>query len=131
MISPVSAPQRGHGPSSTRSGRSFSLSSAAIWSTVSFVNSAIPFMNASRSPRPRHLVFHLRRDAAHGLTLLERWDLAAFLLLVLRLPLVVGLHAVHGAPPGLERDLAARAEALLLDERDHRRARVPRRRMED
>jgi hypothetical protein len=52
MISPVSAPQRGQGPSSTRSGRSFSLSSAAIWSTVSFVKSAMPFMNTSRSPRP-------------------------------------------------------------------------------
>ena len=34
MISPVSAPQRGQRPSSTRSGRSFSLSSAAICSTV-------------------------------------------------------------------------------------------------
>src|SRR5919109_931012 len=52
MISPVSAPQRGHSPSSARSGRSFSLSRFAISSTVAFVKSAIPVMKASRSPFP-------------------------------------------------------------------------------
>src|SRR5437762_111581 len=132
MISPVVAPQRGQGPSSTRSGRSCSLSRAAIWSTVSLVNSAIPFMNAWRSPRrPRHLVLDLRRNAAHRLAFLQRGNLAAFLLLLLRLPLVVRLEAVDRAPTRLERDLAARAEALLLDERDHRGPRVARGRMED
>src|SRR5439155_4032375 len=79
----------------------------------------------------RHLVLDLRRDAAHGLTLLERGDLPAFLLLVLRLPLMVRLEPVDGTPPGLERDLAARTEALLLDDRYHRRPRVARRWMED
>ena len=52
--------------------------------------------------------------------------LAASIGLVLRLPLLIGLESVDAAPPGLERDLAARAEALLLDERDHRRARIAR-----
>jgi len=52
MISPVSAPQRGHGPSSTRSGRSFSLSSSAIFSTVARVNSAMSPMNFARSSVP-------------------------------------------------------------------------------
>ena len=52
MISPVSAPQRGHSPSSTRSGRSCSLSSASIWPTISFVNVPISSMNPPRSPLP-------------------------------------------------------------------------------
>src|SRR5207245_6543080 len=79
----------------------------------------------------RHLVLVCRFDAADRLALLERRNLAAFGFLVLRLLLGVGLEAVDAAPAGLERDLAARAEALFLDERDHGRARVTRRRMED
>src|SRR5438874_2014188 len=113
MISPVSAPQRGQGPSSARSGRSFSLSKAAIWSTVSLAKAAIPSMKARRSPWPCSIS---ESRCSHSL--------------VLRLLLGVRLDAVDATPPGLERDLAARAEALLLDERDHGRARVAGRRME-
>ena len=50
--------------------------------------------------------------------------------LVLGLPLLIGLEPVDAAPPGLERDLAARSEALLLDERDHGCAGIAGRRME-
>src|SRR5207249_1143786 len=78
----------------------------------------------------RHLVLELGGDAAHGLALLERGDLSA-LGLLLRLALLVRLEAVDTAPPGFERDLAARAEAFLLDDRDHGRARIAGRWMED
>ena len=44
---------------------------------------------------------------------------------------MIGLDAVDAPPTGLESDLAARAEPLLLDDRDHRRACVAGRRMED
>src|SRR5262249_61155347 len=64
--------------------------------------------------RLRHLVLDLGCDAAHGLALLQRRDLAAFPLLVLRLPFVVRLDAVPGAPAGLEREPAAHAETLFL-----------------
>ena len=42
----------------------------------------------------------------------------------------IGLNAVDATPPGLERDLAAGAEALVLDHGDDGRPRVARRRME-
>src|SRR4029450_4573462 len=83
MISPVSAPQRGQGPSSTRSGRSFSLSSDAICSTVARVSSSIPFMNASRSSLPPSLspqpLLPLARELGGGQRMLleHRDDLQA------------------------------------------------------
>ena len=44
---------------------------------------------------------------------------------------MVRLDAVDAAPTRLERDLAAGAEPLFLDDSDHRGARIPRRRVED
>src|SRR6185437_10905056 len=80
--------------------------------------------------RPRHLVLDLGCDAANRLALLQDRDLAAFGL-VLGLPLLIGLEPVDAAPPGLESDLAARSEALLLDERDHGCAGIAGRGVED
>ena len=71
-----------------------------------------------------------RRDAADALALLDRRELSALAVLLLRL-VGIRLEAVDAAPPGLERDLAAGAEPLLLDHRDDGRPRVTGRRVED
>ena len=65
----------------------------------------------------RLLRLGLGDDAADRLALLELRQLAALglALLVLAGPVDVALEPVDAAPAGLERDLAARAEALALD----------------
>src|SRR5438067_1601482 len=71
MISPVSAPHRGQGPSSARSGLSFSLSRAAIWSTVSLAKAAIPSMKARRSPWPCSIS---ERRCSHSPEMTGEWE---------------------------------------------------------
>ena len=81
--------------------------------------------------RLRHLGLALGGQAADGLALLELRQLAAVRSPRPPLLLGLGLEPVDAAPARLERDLAARAEALALDLGDDGRARVARRRMED
>ena len=226
MISPVSAPQRGQRPSSTRSGRSFSLSSASICldrrlgelldaldevvlRAPTVLDVAEALLPVAGQLRRGQLVLLEHRD--HLEALRRRQEIAAATLDVLapderldrlgtvagvprplllhrlaqllvvdracprfpslraasprcsaaaasspwprsrrKRPLTswpfssggssalsgsflligIGLNAVDATPPGLERDLAAGAEALVLDHGDDGRPRVARRRME-
>src|SRR5207248_8576084 len=80
--------------------------------------------------RLRLLRLALRRQAADRLSLLDSRELAALAFLLLR-SLRVRLESVDGAPARLERHLAARAEALVLDERHDRRPRIAGWRVED
>src|SRR3989442_6128438 len=61
---------------------------------------------------------------------LRRYRYLASVAVFLRLPLQDGMEPVEPQPPRLERDLAARAEPLFLDERDDCRAGISRRREE-
>src|SRR5215207_11216991 len=81
--------------------------------------------------RLRFLRLALGLDALDCLALLQLGQLALTLRVLVLLLRVVGLETVDAAPAGLERHLAPRAEALLLNLCDDRRARVARRRMED
>src|SRR6185437_2412157 len=86
--------------------------------------------------RLRLLVLELRLDALDGLALLELRQLGALVAGVLvrglaRLLVEIGLEPVDAAPARLERDLAAGAEALLLDDGDHLGALIARGRVED
>ena len=68
------------------------------------------------------------------MALLELRQLSALVGVVValaRLLVGLGFEPVDTAPAGLERDLAARAKALFLDQRHHFRPLVPRRGMEN
>src|SRR5207248_9240987 len=71
-----------------------------------------------------------RRRPADRLSLLDSRELAAPAFRRLR-SLRVRLESVDGAPARLERHLAARAEARVLDERHDHRPRIAGRRVED
>ena len=83
------------------------------------------------SRRARLLGLALGGDDLYLLPFLELWELGALRVLLLGFPVRVRLDAVDAAPSGLERHLAARAEALILDEGDDLGSRVAGRRVED